>query len=597
MTRPAWLALVVLLAASTAAAQPSSLQGRVVRWGTNDPIAKATVELRPESRLRAPYVARTSADGTFLFPSVAAGEYRVVAERPGFVRAEYAQRWPNGAGTPLAIPAGRAIGNVQIAMLQTGAIAGTVRDALGRPLGNASVEAYKATYRNGRRAFAKTQTAVADDRGEYRLFWLTPGRYFIGVRHPDTTSDPMRIGGIRVGGGGAGPNGPIGFQLFRTDGDNASAAPFPMGRQPKTLNEKFMVVYYPNTTDETAAAPIDVVPGGELHAIDFVVAPVPLHRVRGRVVYEATNEAAMSARVQWITAGGVAPDENRDGPFGPDSTVTAVECCDGAFEIGMPTGSYTIVAAVNNLSARTTVNVGDTDIDGVVLSLARGFNVTGRIIFDGHVPTLAELNAFRLSLAMDPPVSGLTPDSFSNVLPTGSFTLAAGRGDFRVAVMPLLSVAGAFRFAPMNPPPSLSGMYVKSIRLGDNDVLNGRLHLDGPVQDPLEITIGTVAGALEGRVVGQDGQPLPNVIVAVVPDLSRRNRTDLLKSTSSDASGHFRLAGLPPGDYLAFAFDGPDDGEWQNPETFGAAAAQRLAVRIAAGAAAQVELVAVPYTQ
>ena len=36
-------------------------------------------------------------------------------------------------------------------MLQTGTISGVVRDALGAPLGNAEVQAFKATYQTGRR--------------------------------------------------------------------------------------------------------------------------------------------------------------------------------------------------------------------------------------------------------------------------------------------------------------------------------------------------------------------------------------------------------------------------------------------------------------
>src|SRR5215467_13980156 len=130
MTRIRMVALVwVLSGAVSATAQPalSSLQGRVLRWGTNDPVAKATVELlRVEAANPAPYVATTSIDGAFVFPSVVPGQYRLVATRPGFVAAEYGQRWPSGAGTPLVIPGGQAVSNVPVPMLQTGAISGSV---------------------------------------------------------------------------------------------------------------------------------------------------------------------------------------------------------------------------------------------------------------------------------------------------------------------------------------------------------------------------------------------------------------------------------------------------------------------------------------
>ena len=600
MTRTFTLAIVcVLSAALPAPAQPavSSLQGRVVRWGSNDPIAKASVELRRiDSGNPAPYVTRTTGDGLFVFSGVVPGQYRIVATRPGFVSAEYGQRWPNGAGTPLTIPAGEAISNVPIPMLATGSISGTVRDQFGRPLGNAEVRAFKATYQTGQRELTKVQSVWTDDRGEYRLFWLTPGRYFFAARHPDLGAGPMRFGGVRIGGGGVlGPNGPIGFEQFKVNGDNASAPAGPgIGpRSPSLESQKFVDVYYPNTTDEPAADALEITAGGELQAIDFSIAPLQQHRVRGRVVYESNNEPAMSARVQWLTPSGSAPVAELGG-FGIVPMLTQVQCCDGSFELALPAGTYTVVGAVNSLSARTSVTVGDGDVDGVVLAIGREFDVKGRLTFEGRTPTAAELGLIRVALALEPPVSGLVPDAYSNILANGSFTLHAGRGNFRIGVAPLVLVPGAFMFPALNPPGLLKDVYVKSIRLGDVDVLNRPLHLEGPVQELLEIVIGTATGTLDGVVAGPDRTPLPNVTIALVPDRARRSRVDLVKSTSSDSSGRFRLAGLPPGDYVAFAIDGPDDGEWRNPEFLAAHEGQGVAVRIAVGPATPVALTALP---
>jgi hypothetical protein len=600
MTRTFALAIVCVLAAALPApAQPavSSLQGRVVRWGSNDPIAKANVELRrADSGDPAPYVATTTGDGLFVFSTVTPGQYRIVVTRPGYVSAEYGQRWPNGAGTPLAIPPGQAVSNVPIPMLATGAVSGTVRDQLGRPLGNAEVQALKATYQTGQRELTKVQSVWTDDRGEYRLFWLTPGRYFFAARHPDLGGGPMRMGGVRIGGGGVlGPNGPIGFEQFKVNGDNASAPAGPgIGpRSPSLESLKFVDVYYPNTTDETASAPLEVTAGGELQAIDFSIAPLQQHRVRGRVVYESNNEPAMSARVQWLTPSGSGPVADLGG-FGVVPMLTQVQCCDGSFELALPAGTYTLVGAVNSLSARTSVTVGDGDVDGVVLAIGREFDVKGRLTFEGRTPTAAELGLFRIALALEPPVSGLVPDAYSNILPNGSFTLHAGRGDFKIGVAPLLMVPGAFHFPTQGMSASMNDIYVKSIRLGDVDVLTRTLHLDGPVPELLEIVIGTATGTLEGVVAGPDRRPLPNVTIALVPDRARRSRVDLVKSTSSDSSGRFRLAGLPPGDYIAFAIDGPDDGEWRDPDLMAARERQTVAVRIAVGSPTSVELTALP---
>jgi Carboxypeptidase regulatory-like domain len=595
---PALLIALCLLTAHPVAGQtpqavPSSLQGRVVKWGTADPISKATVELRPiAAGTPAPYVATTSADGTFVFAAVRPGQYRVVSTRPGYVSAEYGQRWPNGVGTPLTIPPGRTVNNVPIPMLQTAAISGRIRDRSGQPLGNVLVEAMKATYQDGRRVLTRVESAVSDDRGEYRLFWLVPGRYYLVARHPDISGGLMRFGGagFSAGGAGLGPNSLVQFQEFRNNGDNAGTTPPLEVRLQRSVRERYMPVYFPGTTEEQAAAPIDLATGAEQTGTDFTVEPVLMQRVRGRVVYESNGEPAMSARVQWVsTTGGSEP---ADFLFMGRSTGTPVECCNGAFELALPPGSYTLVAAVNNLNARAIVQVGFADVEGIVLSLGQSFSVAGRMTFEGRAPAPEELNAFRLSLAMNPPVPGIQPDSYSTVLPGGTLTLTAGRGDFRVNVSPLLNVPGAFQIPARLIPPTSSNLYVKSIRLGNADVLNDGLHLDGKPDAALEIVIGTTPGSIEGLVVNESRQPVPNVAVSLVPDVSRRRRMDLYKIATTDSNGRFKIDHVPPGDYVAFAWDGFDSGDWQNPEFVAPYESRGLPVRIRDGALSSVELAA-----
>jgi len=269
-------------------------------------------------------------------------------------------------------------------MLQTGMISGVVRDSLGAPLGNAEVQAFKATYQTGRRVLTKVQSVQSDDRGEYRLFWLTPGKYFVAARH---------VGGIRVGGGGPGrAGGPARYQQFRTGGDNASAAPFAMDRQ-QAVKEKYMAIYYPNTTDESSAAAIDVTPGGEARPIDFAVAPVPMQRV------------------------------------------AAVWC--------MPPTTSRRCRQGSSRSRRR----------------------------ECRRPTATR-----------------SWDRCRERLPSNAVILM-----------------------PQNRPGLLAGAYVKSIRLGGADLLNNGLHLDAEPEQAVEIVISNEVGALEGRVIDRNRQPVPNV--------------------------------------------------------------------------------------
>jgi hypothetical protein len=248
---------------------------------------------------------------------------------------------------------------------------------------------------------------------------------------------------------------------------------------------------------------------------------------------------------------------------------------------------------VNSLVGRATVTVGDNDVDGVVIVIPRSFSIKGTLTFEGRTPTPAELSAIRINPVLDPPVNGLFATGYSGVLANGSFTVPIGRGDFKMSILPMLPQGNLLPMPPfMNAPPTLAGTYVKSIRLGAADVLNRGLHLDGQTPEQMEIVIGTANGVLEGLVVNRERQPVPNVIVALTPDAARRGRVDLMRSTSSDASGRFRLERVPPGNYVAFAFDGVLEGEWQDPDYLAGRESRGLAVTIGAGPGPTVELTA-----
>ena len=75
----------------------------------------------------------------------------------------------------------------------------------------------------------------------------------------------------------------------------------------------------------------------------------------------------------------------------------------------------------------------------------------------------------------------------------------------------------------------------------------------------MEIVLGTNAGLLEGRVI-RDGKPAADVTVGMLPNASsaRGYRTDMHQTILTDASGHFQLRGLPPGDYKIFAWEDAD---------------------------------------
>ena len=64
-------------------------------------------------------------------------------------------------------------------------ISGRVVDEFNEPVSKVYVRAQKASYVQGERVFSVVMETQTNDLGEYRLFGLVPGRYYISALHPD----------------------------------------------------------------------------------------------------------------------------------------------------------------------------------------------------------------------------------------------------------------------------------------------------------------------------------------------------------------------------------------------------------------------------
>jgi hypothetical protein len=254
-----FFALIVLVAAQAPArVEPGVVQGTVMRSGTNEPLANVVVSLEgavsPEAMqslltgaasagivisppagaslsettqlMIATAAARglpvqaqgiqnivtravgtqtwpmvtTDADGRYEFRDVRSGRYTVRAVREGFFG-----RPVNGAYPPTTwldiVVAEKESKQVPLALVQGATIEGRVNDVSGSPLPNATVQVYSVAYQTG---FALLQPAIAgaakttDSRGEFQLFWIPPGDYFLGATpavRPGGPGSPFQPGG------------------------------------------------------------------------------------------------------------------------------------------------------------------------------------------------------------------------------------------------------------------------------------------------------------------------------------------------------------------------------------------------------------------
>jgi hypothetical protein len=162
----------------------ASIEGVVVEHGLNRALARVTLDLRSVdgTNPNARYPAITTSEGKFSFRNVLPGRYSLVASRGGYLRAEYGQRGPNGAGTTLEIRTGLTLRDVRLGMIPTAAISGRVFDSKGEPAVNAQMHAWKVSYAEGWRKLVPVTSQVTNDLGDYRLFGLPAGLYYVSAQ-------------------------------------------------------------------------------------------------------------------------------------------------------------------------------------------------------------------------------------------------------------------------------------------------------------------------------------------------------------------------------------------------------------------------------
>jgi hypothetical protein len=241
---------------------------------------------------------------------------------------------------------------------------------------------------------------------------------------------------------------------------------------------------------------------------------------------------------------------------------TAADASTGAFEFPkVAPGSYVLYSTIggaNGPKARSLLEVRDQDVENISLLATPGFPISIQVRFEG-AGTAAELTRLRVSLRPDPAIAGLpAPSAAPSAEGTASISgiLAGG---YRLYVSPLLNPQGAT--APAIPE-NLQSFYVKSARLGDQDVLVNGLSLETKPEGSLEIVIATSPGSLAGRAASGDA----GVRVVLIPDEGRGFRSDAYRHAFTDASGQFAFRGIPPGAYHLYARDDVADGAWLDPD-------------------------------
>jgi len=559
-----------------------SIEGSVTRQGSGQPVPAAQVRLtrrggpgqapgpavvgqpnaagaRGAPAPIAPVV--TDDRGRFSFPSLEEGTYVLQVAANGYVIQPYGQRFPNGPGTPIPLTSGQAIRDIQINLMPAANISGRVRDTTDQSLINVPVQLLRySSDSTGQRTYQSVGITQTNDRGEYRMYWVTPGRYYLVAGRSTTGASPLTdmmmssLGGLR-------PNG--------------NAVPPVSG-----------YVFYPGVTEIVNARVIDLQPGADLQAVDLALPSKPrTYSIRGKLIDSRTGQPPPRANVFVATqtpgASATGVDELL-GPNGPPSR--NYNAPTGTFEIReLLPGTYNVIATVQDTaiagrggpvgisSGMVPTSISSSDVDGLVLSVVPAGAIPGRLRVEGQLQQGLTIDRVRIR-----PVAIGTTGSLQRTLQsaTGSGGMATVNADgtFRLNNV----VPGDYRIEVF---PPIGNLFLKEVRFEGADALNTPLRYSGASNAGLDVTIATGGGRIDGILSDARSQPVPSTRVVIVPERSRY-RSDLYKVATTDQNGRFLLSGVAPGDYKIFSWESIEENGWFDLDILSRSEARGRSVRV-----------------
>jgi len=449
----------------------------------------------------------TDVNGRFTIKNLAPGPYTVFVQAEGYfgatAEADAAARTSKSFRVSDAEQA-----DVGVLKLVAGAvISGRISDLDGQPVTGATVEALKGSYVRDRLAFTPVKSIKTDDLGDYRMFWLPPGAYYIRA-------------------------------AYRSRAEGSSG--------------RYARVFFPRIMEEDAAPPVLVRSGAEMSGVDVRVPvdPVTGVTISGQVRGGSDDDLR-------VTSVHVVPRDRRVLLVGDDVDLFENHAADmsrGQFEIrNVPPGEYNLYPQVRDREQSRTVpipvDVDKRDLENISATLEPTFDLTGRVTLDGDANGREVLKDSLQLVALEwMPGIGPFPVNLSDAGEFTAFQLPAGKYELRLV-------------SPFKSPDT----YISDLKRGETSVFDSGLTIGGKITEPLDVMLKSKGGSISGTVSDITRlHPFPYATVVLMPEKTRRQNLALYKQTLSAENGSFTFTGILPGDYKLFAWGSLTPGAWQN---------------------------------
>jgi hypothetical protein len=481
----------------------ASVAGRVTI--KNKGVAGVVVVLR-KSETSGPFDnpnrAITDQDGNYKISSVAAGAYDVVASAPAYV----APIGSDPLSRRVVLSDDDHLENMNFTLVKGGVITGKITDADNAPVIQGPVRIYR-QQDVPNRVLNSAQpaptpflypagTQQTDDRGVYRFFGLTAGKYTVAVgRDNDGFTSPTRA--------------------------------------------MYSEVFYPDVSDRSKATVIEVSEGSEAKDIDIALGrPMQTFSASGRVIEAEKGEGIPNVRftLQQVVA---------DRTSFTNAFVSTNARGEFIAENLLPGKYLAFMAAQPNSELRaenTTFEIIDSDVTNITIRMVKGSSISGVVVLDTE-----DRNAWErltklqiMAYSQGPPGSVPSGNSARSIIgPDGSFRLSAlAPGTVSIQLAPTMDMS------------QLKGFNVTSLTRDGAPVGQRTVELkDGEQITNLRIAIAYGSATLRGIVKVENGNLVPGQQIFVRIVRANEEQPMNIRPPSVDQRGHFIADGLASGSY------------------------------------------------
>jgi Carboxypeptidase regulatory-like domain len=504
----------------------SVLRGHVFAADSGQPLRKAQVRIFA-GEIRENRLATTDVDGFYEFKEVRAGRYTINASKGSYVGLSYGQQRPTDPAKPITILDNQMVEKMDFMLPRGSVVSGRILDEFGEPISEVqvSVQQYQ-TVQGQRRLVPTGRQGFTNDIGEFRLFGVSPGQYYL-------------VATWRAANPGS-------------SDDGTAYAP----------------MYFPGTDNPAQAQRIALAIGEEKSDIVMSLRPIRATRVSGTVT--ASDGKPMTGSVMVISTSGFGFNVAASGQIRPDGTFSVN---------GVAPGEYTLRAQAfgggreTEIATAKITATGD-DINDLQLIAAKPSTATGRILMDPAAGSTLPQGLMIFPMPIEPGAMpmGMPPTRISD---DGSFELKAAPGKTRI------NMGGSPGWTVRSIRLNGTDITDTGLEFRPNEDISG-------IEIEITNKVTTITGLVTNSR-GETVKDYAAIAFAQDREKWKINgRYQAIGRPDQD--GRFKMGGLTPSDYYIIALDKVDPSQINDPDFLDSIRARATAITIREGESRTVDL-------